>query len=397
MAGPLEGIKIADLTAYISGAYATVLLADLGAEVVKVESFDGDGFRTYAAPFLAWNRGKRAIILNLQEKDGKEAFYRMVRKSDVVIENSRPGLTKRLGTDYETIRKIKEDIVYVSLTGWGTSGPHGKAPAWDPLVQGYSGEMKTMGGYDQPPLFHKVCINDYQCAMCGTMAVVFGIYHKLHTGKGQMLSSSLVNAAAYHMAGFFADYHKRPLADVGGDRIKGVNPAQRIYETKDGYILVDCHYAQQWTALCSLVGRPDLAQRFTFSEVTARSAYDYEIVSAIQGVFKRKTSAEWFPLLSKAGVPTAPDREIMDLLEDPHIEANNWVRTWEQKRRGETKQLVSVLNYSDTPTVAQGPAPIHGEHTVEVMKELGYTQEQINDMLARKVIGQQGLNIVNEL
>ena len=297
MGGPLEGIKIADLTAYIAGSYCTVLLSDLGADVVKVEGFDGDGFRTFAAPFLAWNRGKRAIIVNLQEQDGKEAFYRLVRQSDVVIENARPGLTKRLGVDYETIRRIKEDIVYVSLPGWGTSGPHGKAPGWDPLIQGYSGEMKTMGGYNEPPIFHKVAINDYQSGMCGVMATVFGVYHKMRTGQGQFLSSSLVNAAAYHMAGFFAEYHNSPLADAGGDRIKGVNPAQRIYETQDGYIIADCHSSQQWTQLCDIIDRPDLARRFSFHEVVARSAYDYEIVSAIQGAFKTRPSAEWFDLL----------------------------------------------------------------------------------------------------
>ena len=397
MAGPLEGIKIADLTAYIAGSYATVLLSDLGADVVKVEGFDGDGFRTFPAPFLGWNRGKRAIILNLQEGDAREAFYRLVRKSDVVIENSRPGLTKRLGTDYETIRRIKEDIVYVSMPGWGTSGPHGTAPGWDPLIQAYSGQMKTMGGYDQSPLFHKVAINDYQCAMCGVMATVFGVFHKLRTGQGQLMSSSLINSAAYHMAGFFSEYQKSPLADAGGYRMKGVNPAQRIYETKDECILVDCHSAQQWTALCDIIDRPDLARRFTFREVTSRPANDYEIVSAMQGAFKTRSSAEWFALLSGMGVPTAPDREFLGLFEDPHVEANGWMKTWEQKRRGETKQLVSTLHYSDTPTVAQGPAPIHGEHTVEVMRELNYTQEQIDDLLARKVIGQQGINIVNEL
>lgn len=393
----LENVKIADLTAYIAGSYMCTLLSDLGAKVTKVEGFDGDGFRPMAGSFIGWNRGKRAAILNLQTPDGREAFYDMVRQSDVVTENSRPGLMKRLGVDYESIRKIKPDIVYVSMPGWGTKGPHEIAPGWDPLIQGYSGQMLMQSGYGNAPVFHRVAINDYQCAMLGVLATCLGVFHKKRTGQGQLIQTSLINAAVFHDAYYFMDYQGRKPANVGADHHKGEHPALRLYKGKDYWFLVACYKDSEWQTLCNVIGLPELAVRYSFADIKAKTAYDYDVVGAIQAALLTRTADEWVDLLETAGVPCAPGHEYVNIFTDPHVAANELVGTNPHPRRGDVTQLGPTIKMSLTPTRFQRYAPVHGEDTIEVLRELGYSEEKIKDLLDRRVVGQQGVNITNQL
>lgn len=395
---PLENIHVCDMTAYIAGAVTTTQLADLGAKVIKIEGFEGDGFRPNAASFVGWNPGKRSIVVDNTTDEGRQITYQIAARSDLFTENSRPGVTERLKLTYDDIRQVNPNIVYVRILAYGSGGPSSGDPGFDPLIQARSGMMSTQGGYGKPPVFIRVAVNDYMGAMLGTMACSFGLLARARTGQGQLIEASMINAACFAQSGDFIDYEHRPteaLRNRGGQRLKGVNPAWRLYKAQDDWLVVACAYEEHWQALCRVLGLEDLARRLSLREVQQRSAYDYEVCSLIESALAQKGQQAWLAELEAAGVPGAATLAVEDIIRPPHPHAlaNDILDVNQHTHWGQVVQLGTTAKFWETPGKRGLPAPLLGEHTVEVLQELGYSQSKIDELLERNIVGQQGINV----
>jgi len=370
---PLDGVRIVDLTAYIAGSYTTALLGDLGALVVKVESPAGDGFRMMAGSFQGWNRGKRAAIFDLTRDEGRGALYRMVREADVVVENYRPGVARKLGVDYDTLRAIKPDIVYCSVTGYGQTGPSVKSPAFDPLMQSQSGAMHAQGGEGQPPVFLRVAITDYAAAIIAASGVAAALVHRARTGEGQRLETSMVNAAVAIQAAEFMAYKGKQAPRRVGEM--GVDATYRLYQASDGWLFLSCRDDTSWTKAANVLGRPELAQRYP--DAASRATNDAALCKELEAVFKKGTAADWVGKLQAAGVRCARSRVMLDFHDDAWAIARGLTVSADSPDAGPVKQMGPAIRFSDTPAIARGPAPGHGQHTDAVLAELGYSDADI--------------------
>ena len=388
----LENIRIADLSGYIAGAYCPTLLADLGAKVDKVEPFEGDAFRLLGAGFMGWNRGKRSIVIDLKKEEGRQVYYRMVERSQMVVENFRPGVSQRLGVEYETIRRIKLDIIYVRSLAHGSTGPYSTHPGFDPLLQARSGQMARQGGAGNPPVYYRVAVNDYMAAMASAFTAALALYVHARTGQGQEVESSLTNASIVAQSGEFMDYPGIPKAVEGGPYLKGLHPAWRLYQAGDTWLMIACAREEHWQALCRALRLEDVGRRLTLAQVAACSADDPELVSLIQDALSKKTG-DVLAELEEAGVPCAPCLTGDEVMSDPHCEENDLFVEYDHPTVGRLRQTGAMIKLSETPGHPALPAPLLGQHTVEILQELGFSQEQIDDLLERKVVGQYGVNV----
>jgi formyl-CoA transferase len=366
-------VKVVDLTSYIAGSYVATLLADLGAQVVKVESPAGDGFRVMAGSFQGWNRGKRAIIVDLTRQEGRSLLYKLVKEADVVLENYRPGVTKKLGVDYKTIRAVKPDIVYCSVTSYGQTGPYIQSPGFDPLMQAQSGAMDAQGGDGNPPVFLRVAITDYAAAILGAVGIAAALAYRSRTGKGQRLETCLVNAAIAVQAAEFLDYDGKPEPRRIGEY--GVDATYRLYQASDGWLFLSCQDDESWVKACAALSRPSLAKRYPDSR--SRLGHDDEIAVELEGLFHSGKRQEWLDKLQKAGVRCGPSRVMTDFHDDPWAIQSGLTASAESPDAGPVRQMGVAIGFSDTPGTVWGPAPAHGQDTDEVMGELGYSAEEI--------------------
>lgn len=379
----LDGVKVVDLTSYIAGSYVATLLADLGAQVVKVESPTGDGFRVMAGSFQGWNRGKRAIIVDLTKQEGRSLLYRMVAEADVVLENYRPSVTKKLGVDYETIRAIKPDIVYCSVTAYGQTGPHIQSPGFDPLMQAQSGAMHAQGGDGNPPVFLRVAITDYAAAILGAVGIAAALAHRARTGRGQRLETSLVNAAIAVQAAEFLDYNNKPAPHRMGDY--GVDATYRLYQASDGWLFLSCQDDESWANACAALGRPGLARRYP--DARSRREHDGEIAAELEKIIRGGKRQEWLDKLQKAHVRCGPSRVMTDFHDDPWAIKTGLTVSAESPDAGPVRQMGVAIGFSDTPGIVWGPAPAHGQNTDEVLREFGYSTEEIAKLRQSGVVG----------
>ena len=385
----LEKVKVTDFSAYIAGTFCGMLLADMGAEVVKVEPLTGEPFRAMAAGFMGWNRGKRSLAVDLTKDEGKEIVHKLVAASDVVVENFRPGVTERLKIDYSSLSRVKPDIVYVSVLGHGSSGPYQDWPGFDPLLQARSGMMVAQGGLGKPPVFLRVAVNDYAGGCLGAWAAAMGLYVRRKTGKGQHLVTSLTNAAVTMQSGTCLSYPGGTYRDLGGIDTRGPSATWRMYEAKDGrWIMVACANEAQWRALCRVLGMRRLLRDPRFKTLDQRQANDGALLEVLSEAIKGRPAAEWLGLLDEAGVPCAPQLSVDEALYDPHFLMNELVTDHDHAEEGRLRQTGVAPKLSETPGKVMRPAPMCGQHTEAVLGELGYTRDQIDDFLTRKVVVQ---------
>lgn len=389
----LEGIKVVDLTSYIAGSYGPMLLADLGAEVVKVEAPVGDAFRALLGGFLGWNRGKRGIVVDLRNQDGREVVYDMVRRADIVAENFRPGVAQRLGMDYETLRQVNPRIIYSSANGYGSSGPYIELPAFDPLLQARSGAMATQGGPGHPPVFLTVAITDYCTAMLSAFAMVSALYVRERTGLGQRVETNLTNAAIVFQSSSFIFYDGKPSRPQGGPDFIGWGPTHRLYATADGWMALDADTEARWAGLCRALSEEALDHDPRFATATQRKQNEALLTARLEAVFARRSTEEWLSHLHPEDVPCAPVLLHLNLISDPHYAANDFIATHQHPEVGEVKQTGVLIKFSETPGKLWGPAPLLGQHTVEVLQEMDYSQGRIQELLTKRVIFQAAMPV----
>lgn len=374
----LEGLRVVDFSAYIAGPLCPMMLADLGADVVKVEPPAGEPFRVLGLAFLGWNRGKRAIALDLHQPAAREAAYELVRRADVLVENFRPGVAERLGLDYATTRTLNPRIIHCTTTGWGAYTPWAPKPAFDPLLQARSGACKAQGG-DGPPVFFAVALSDYTAAFLSVYGILAALYERERSGLGQRVSTALVKSTMAVQTGEFVFYAGRPEDRRGGIDPPGVSAAYRLYRGSDGcWLFVAARTTTEWSALAQAVG--------VGADVSPAEALTADregpLAQALAERFATRPAADWLAVLDRAGVPCAPVLSPLDQVESPQALANDLIAEHDHEVWGHLTQTGQLIKLSLTPGVLQRPAPNLGEHTRDVLRELGYDDARIEALLA---------------
>lgn len=383
---PLDGITVVDFTTMLNGPYTTMLLSDMGAEVIKIEPPDGDPWRAVGGGFIACNRGKRGICLDLKKEEAKEITYKLVEKSDVVVENARWGVWQRLGLDYESVVKKKPDLIYVSVLGHGSSGPLSATPGYDPLLQTRSGQSVGQGGIGKPPVFHAIALNDMATPMLGAYGAVLGLLVRARTGKGQHVESSLTNASISLQSGDFIDYAGMERKYRGDTGMKGPSATHRLYEAGDKrWICIMCYQNEHWNSLCQVLGQEVLLSDPRFETEEKRQENDNALVEILRGVFQAKSSSEWVGALSKANVPSALGQSYEDVLQDNHCDENDYFAKIQDLEFGPVRLPGVGPQFSNMSGIIRRAVPMLGQHTEEVLTELGYTEENINNLKEKRI------------
>ncbi len=376
--GPLAGIRILDLGAILAGPYAGTLLAELGADVVKVEVPEGDSWRDRGMPFI---RGQRGVAIDLRSDAGRQAFYQMVAASDVVLDNYRAGVLQRLGIDYERLREVKPDIISLSITAFGEDSPFAGEPAFDPLLQARSGMMTAQGG-DSEPVLLTVPVNDVTTAVLAVLGAVTALYHRRETGRGQRVWMTLAGTAALAQSEELIEAEGRQPPPRGGRDYPGPTPLDRSYATSDGWIRVQIPTA----------GAADLLRRahLLAGDDPVTDAEWVEVLTAAFGAHTREQALE---ALAGVGVPAVPARTLAELAEDPDYE--KW-EVFNVLERGESPAVLAPARYARFSRTEQRVVltpPGVGEHTSEVLAEVGLDAGQIAELVASGAV-RQGTPIV---
>ncbi len=383
---PLEGVLVLDFASYIAGTLGPMMLAQLGANVIKVETFQGDAFRSFGFGFLGWNQGKRGLAVNLGSPEGREVVYDLVRKADVVVENLRPGATTRYGIDYDTLSKLNPRLIYATVTAFGSTGPDHDQPGFDPLLQSRSGLMRAQGGHGHPPFYLTCGVCDYAAALLTAYGVTAALYARDRTGKGQRVETALLNASMAVQSGSFIFYDGRPDLENGAPDLWGTGALHRIYPTANNSLSLVVSEARHWQALCQVLAPAGLDRRYTFATAQQEKA-ESALATLLAEIFTSKTTDEWVTMLDKTGVPCAPILPLPQLFSDDHIAANDLIATHTHQQWGEVRQTGLLAKFSRTSATLPYVAPMLGQHTAEVLQEVaGYGQEKIAQLVKAGVI-----------
>lgn len=398
MAGVLDGIKILELARVTPGELCTMLLADMGAEVLKIETPPSDGEpesqdEKRRAVFVFVNRNKRSIALNLKAPDGQAVFQKLAAKADVIVEGFRPGVMKRLAADYETIRKINPRIIYCSLSGFGQDGPYTSYPAHDLNYLSLAGVLGLIGEPDRKPAIPLNIIADYGGAsLHGALGIVLALFARERTGKGQHVDISYLDttlsllAATPNLRFFFSD----GLAPRrGGGFLGGSYPYYAAYETKDKKLLtIGCTEPWLWENFCKAINRPEFAKfaRKPDQFVRVANAEEVRAREEIEALIRTRTRDEWFDFLVKHDVCVGKVYDVEEMVEDPQIRHRQMVVETEHPEIGKVKEFGIAIKLSETPGSVRRAAPYPGEHTDEVLRSLGMTPQEIKALRDKKVV-----------
>jgi len=393
-AGPLSGITVLDLSSYVAGPYACSLLADLGAEVIKIEPHGGDSLRQYPSTldaesraFLGTNRSKRGIVIDLKREEGLAVFMRLVRSADVLVHNFRPSVPIRLGIDYERLKAVNPRLIYCALTGYGETGPMKDKAGYDQVLQSFTGICTfqgsahgATGGKSEIVLGSVV---DFYAASLLAYGTTAALFHRERTGKGQYVGLSLLGAALAMQSGRFI-WAQGEDADASRDlRSGGITG---IHPTQEGEIYISANTARFWRALCTLVGLPDLAQDPKYDTVRKRAKCATEIVPPIRDALKSHTALEWEGIFGEQ-VPCCAIRQIENMFDHPQVLSQSLVTTVEHPRLGSYQGLRKPLKFSAAPGPEPFAAPVLGQHTDEILAGAGYSAEDIGHLRKLGVIG----------
>ena len=375
---PLDGVRVVDLTSYIAGSYSAMMLADLGAAVLKVESLEGDSFRELPG-FFGWNRGKRSIALNLKTPEGRQIVERLAREGDVLMENWRPGVADRLGVGHAHLLELNPKLIYCSVTAFGSTGPYADRPGFDPLLQAMGGLM-TLQGFGGAPQYLRTAPTDYYTAAIAAQAVLAALFVRQRTGRGQRIETSLLRGVLALQSGIAIDYPGKPT-------LMRENPTYRLYQGSDGqWFFVACGNQSFWVKLCTALGMQDFADDPRFASWLLRIQNSEALLPIIEKRFGEKPRAEWLEVLAAHDIPAAPVKTIQEFMNDPAVQHHDMVHEYDHPDVGRLRLMGQPLAFAGTPTRDPGPPPTLGQHTDEVLRELGYDATAVHDLRARKVV-----------
>jgi len=376
----LTGIRVLDLSAYIAGPYGCTLLADLGADVVKIEPPSGDNLRNYPSTlegecrlFLGANRGKRSIAIDLKTAEGLALLKELVAQADVLVHNFRNGVAERLGLGYEDLKASHPGLVYASLSGYGNSGPLQRTAGFDQVLQAMTGICVGQAAEGEAPQVVHGSVVDYYAASLLALGVTSALFHRERTGRGQQVSTSLLSAALCMQSGRFV-WGEREDADADRNiRSTGVNT---IFPTRDGHIYISATTPHFWQALCRIVGCEDMATDPRYDSVRKRSAAVQEITARLTAALASRTAQEWEALL-RPEVPCAVAARIEAMFDHPQVLAEEHVGVYSHPEVGTYRGFRIPIRYTDSPLAQPRSAPALGEHTREVLREAGIGEDRI--------------------
>ena len=393
MARMLVGIKVLDLTRLLPGPFCTQLLADLGAEVIKVEApGEGDGsrhlrtaVRGYGSTFLMLNRNKKSLSLNLKSKAGVEIFRRLVGKSDVVIESFRPGVVGRLGISYSALKRDNPKLIYCSLTGFGQDGPYAQRAGHDINYLSIAGLASLTGPRGGAPVPPALQVADIAAgSLMAAFAIMVALYHRENTGRGQFIDVAMLDGLMAVGQTLFGEYFSTgQLPGPGSMRLSGGYPVYGVYETKDKkYFSLGALEAKFWETLCQKVGRNDLVALSNFANEKERKHLENEL----KALFKTRTREEWTALLADEDACGTPVLSVEEAMNDPHLKHRGMLAEAPHPNEGTIPQIAFPIRFSDGQPVPMGPAPRLGQHTDQVLLSAGYTRPEIEKLRKDKVI-----------
>jgi len=390
--GPLAGLRVVELTHIMAGPTCGLMLADLSAEVVKIERLPlGDDTRRMVPPtvggesaaFMMMNRNKRGIALDLRRGEGREIVRRLALRADVLVENLRSGAMERMGLGYEALRAGNPGLVYCSVSGYGRTGPYADRGGFDLVAQGMSGLMSITGeGPDRPPVKIGAPLTDITAGILAAMGVLAAYVHRLRTGEGQQVDTSLFEA------GIVQTYWQSAIALATGVSPGPMGTAHPLsapyqaFETSDGWITIGAANERNWLLLIQAIGAPELASDPRFADNAARMANLTSLQKALARRFRRRSSEEWLAALAAAGVPAGPVASIGGMLADPQTLAREMVTEVSHGRLGPVRTLGVPVKLSSTPGTVRRGAPVLGEHTREILLEHGYNESAIDALVA---------------
>jgi formyl-CoA transferase len=386
----LAGIRVLDLTGYIAGPYAAALLGDLGADVVKIESPEGDTLRHYPSTlpgesraFLGVNRNKRGAVIDLKRDDGAAVFRRLVEGADVVLHNFRPAAAGRLKVDFASLKAVNPRIVVGSLTGFGLTGPFSSRPGFDQVLQSMTGLSDCQGADEGEPKVVWGSIVDFYAAAMLAMAVCAALFDRTRTGRAQQIDASLLRSAIAMQAGrmVWASGEGREVKrDLRPGRLAGIHP------TREGWLYLQAQTSKFWTVLCELTGLAHLASDPRYDDMTKRKAHEDALVRELRAALATRTAIEWEALFGDR-VPCAAVRAVEDMFDHPQVLAQGLVVDHAHPALGGYRALSGPVHIdSGAPGGAERRAPMQGEHTLEVLRELGCTDAEIEQLLARAAV-----------
>lgn len=394
MSGPLHGFRIIDLTAMISGPFATMILADQGADVIKVENpaAGGDYVRkganrrgNFAASFLNNNRNKRSIALNLKDPRGKELLLKLVAGADVFVQNFRPGVAARIGLGEDAVREVAPNIVYVSISGFGEEGPYSHKPVYDPLVQALSGLTTVQAGSDdERPRLVRTILPDKLTAVTASQAITAALLERERSGEGQHVRLSMLASVVFFLWG----------SDMGSQTFIGNELPQQaaasftdlVYESADGYLTVAVMSDKEWQGLTQALEKPQWLDDERFKTPALRDRNINDRIAITQEVLRTRPAAEWLQRLEQAGVPCAPVLTRSEMIRHPQVVANGIVIENEHEHVGPVRQARNAAEFSRTPSAMRRGAPALGAHTLEVLSELGLSERDIENLAQDNVL-----------
>ncbi len=395
--GPLAGIKVVELCHVMAGPACGVMLADMGAEVIKVEKIPGgdETRRTVppkigdeAASFLMMNRNKRGIAVDLKTEDGKRVLRRLLKDADVVTENYRRGAMERMGLGYEMLKKENPRLIYCAISGFGRSGPYADRGGFDLIAQGMSGLMSITGeGPGRPPVKVGAPVTDITAGILAAMGILAALHARSRTGEGQMVDTSLFEA------GIALTYWQSAIALATGvapgpmGSAHPLNAPYEAFETSDGWITLGAANQTTWLRLVALLARPELASDPRFAESSGRIQNRIVLAETLAPEFRKRSSAEWLAALEGAKIPAGPVLDVLQMQADPQTLAREMVVEAEHSALGPVKTLGTPVKFSGTPGGVRRGAPRFGEHTREVLREYGFTDAEIERMAQSGAIG----------
>ncbi len=393
--GPLAGMRVLELAQIMAGPTCGMMLADLGADVIKVEKLPGgDDSRGYreprvngvSAPFLMLNRNKRGMALDLKQPEGRAIFLGMVRNADVVVENFRRDTLDKLGMGYAVLAKENPALIYCAITGFGRDGPLADKGGFDLVAQGFAGLMAITGEPGRPPTKNGNPVSDINAGVLATVGILAAYAHRLKTGRGQIVDTSLFEAALqqtyWHAASYFAT--GASPGPVGSAHI--LTAPYQAFETSDGYLNIGGANQANWERIADVLGHPEWRDDPRFVTNTMRMTHRDELVAQMNAVLVKRSRAEWVAVFDAAGVPAGPVHSLAEALTHPQTLARDMVIETTHPAAGPTRSLGCPIHFSETPTRVDRPAPLLGEHTRELLREFGYADAEIDAFLAKGLV-----------
>ncbi|MEJ2262148.1 MAG: CaiB/BaiF CoA-transferase family protein [Anaerolineales bacterium] len=385
--GALEDIRVLDCTRILAGPYCTMMLGDLGAEVIKIEQPGiGDGSRQWGPPwvesesayYLSVNRNKKSLTLNFKHPQGQAIFKKLAAEADVLVENFLPGTMQRMGLDYEALSTNNPGLIYCSLTGYGQNGPYRDRPGFDFMIQAQGGIMSVTGPVEGPPYKVGVAIVDITAGLFANSAILAALHHRERTGEGQYIDIALLDA---QIGWLVNQAHNYFATGATPERFGNAHPnivPYEVFRAQDGYLALAIGTDAQYERFCELVPCPELWEDERFQTNAGRVEHREVLIPRLQALIGERRLSEWLDLLSGNRIPAAPINDIPTLLKDPQVAARRMVQTISHPVLGEVQQLGPVAKFSHTPARVRSAPPLLGEHTDSILsQELGYSKEDI--------------------